>query len=545
MKSIFKPILFIILIAVPLSGTMAQQSTTGPVPPPGTDMGSTEILRSQVVIQGVPIYLWHHGCGPTAAGMVIGYWDSHGYSNLVPGDVSEQNDAANAMMTNDNGNTVCGAYFEDHYRDYSCPRDDSGPIQPDKSETGGAHASDCLGDFMKTSWSSEGNLYGWSWFGDVYDAFLGYIDYIEPNYQPVAGLSLFNSFSWDEYKAEIDSGRPMVLLVDTDGSNSTDHFVTAIGYDDSNMQYGILNTWDYDIHWYEWRGIGLFVPWGIYGIVLLDFDGCVDSDGDGYGDPDYPDNPCDPDNCPADYNPDQGNVDGDAWGDACDPDIDDDGLLNEDDNCPYAANLDQDDLDGDNAGDLCDNCLDIWNPEQYDENGDGIGDACDGLLHMQCYDVPNGIIGEPYSYQFWAVGGIEPYQWGTISGQIPYDLTLNGDVLEGTPNWISLFTFTIEVIDSDDPPSADTMQITIEISEEPQPEYICGDTNGDETVNISDAVYLINYVFIGGDPPEPIESGDCNCDTSCNISDAVWIINYIFVGANDPCDTDGDGTPDC
>jgi hypothetical protein len=76
-------------------------------------------------------------------------------------------------------------------------------------------------------------------------------------------------------------------------------------------------------------------------------------------------------------------------------------------------------------------------------------------------------------------------------------------------------------------------------------EYLCGDANGDETVAIDDAVWIINYIFVAGDPPEPLEAGDCNCDSICNVSDAVWIINYIFVGGNDPCDTDGDGIPDC
>jgi hypothetical protein len=76
-------------------------------------------------------------------------------------------------------------------------------------------------------------------------------------------------------------------------------------------------------------------------------------------------------------------------------------------------------------------------------------------------------------------------------------------------------------------------------------EYICGDSNGDEIVNVSDAVFIINYVFVGGDVPDPIESGDCNCDYTCNVSDAVWIINYVFVGGNEPCDTDGDTIPDC
>jgi hypothetical protein len=75
--------------------------------------------------------------------------------------------------------------------------------------------------------------------------------------------------------------------------------------------------------------------------------------------------------------------------------------------------------------------------------------------------------------------------------------------------------------------------------------YTCGDANSDSAVNVSDAVYIINYVFIGGDVPDPIESADANCDGSANVSDAVWIINYVFIGGNDPCDSNGDGSPDC
>jgi hypothetical protein len=75
--------------------------------------------------------------------------------------------------------------------------------------------------------------------------------------------------------------------------------------------------------------------------------------------------------------------------------------------------------------------------------------------------------------------------------------------------------------------------------------YFCGDANNDFEVNISDAVWIINYVFQGGLPPDPLESGECNCDGDVNISDAVWIINYVFMGGNEPCDSDGDGIPDC
>jgi hypothetical protein len=65
-------------------------------------------------------------------------------------------------------------------------------------------------------------------------------------------------------------------------------------------------------------------------------------------------------------------------------------------------------------------------------------------------------------------------------------------------------------------------------------DYTCGDANSDGNVNVSDAVYIINYVFVGGNPPFPLAAGDPNGDRSCNVSDAVFIINYIFIGGSDP-----------
>jgi hypothetical protein len=59
----------------------------------------------------------------------------------------------------------------------------------------------------------------------------------------------------------------------------------------------------------------------------------------------------------------------------------------------------------------------------------------------------------------------------------------------------------------------------------------CGDANADASVNVSDAVYIINYVFITGSPePLPVKAcGDANSDASVNVSDAVYIINYVFI----------------
>ncbi len=68
------------------------------------------------------------------------------------------------------------------------------------------------------------------------------------------------------------------------------------------------------------------------------------------------------------------------------------------------------------------------------------------------------------------------------------------------------------------------------------PPYKPGDANGDGSVNISDAVYLIAYIFAGGPAPDPLDAGDANCDATVNISDAVYLIAYIFAGGPAPCE---------
>jgi len=64
--------------------------------------------------------------------------------------------------------------------------------------------------------------------------------------------------------------------------------------------------------------------------------------------------------------------------------------------------------------------------------------------------------------------------------------------------------------------------------------FVCGDANGDELINIGDAVFLIAFVFNSGPAPDPLEAGDANGDGNTNVGDAVYLINYVFLDGPPP-----------
>jgi hypothetical protein len=57
---------------------------------------------------------------------------------------------------------------------------------------------------------------------------------------------------------------------------------------------------------------------------------------------------------------------------------------------------------------------------------------------------------------------------------------------------------------------------------------IRGDANGDQVVNVTDVVYMMNYLFRHGPPPVSFVSGDANCDDDLGILDVVLLINYLY-----------------
>lgn len=237
----------------------------------------------------------------------------------------------------------------------------------------------------------------------------------------------------------------------------------------------------------------------------------TDSDGDGVGnacdicpgfddhadtDQDSIPNGCD--NCPALANPLQADADGDGIGDDCDlcTDTDGDGFGNPGfsnntcpvDNCPAVANATQNDADGDGFGDFCDNCPSIANVNQQDSDHDGSGDVCD-----LCTDTDGDGFGDPR--------------------HAPNTCPIDNCPTVTNP----------DQTDSDSDGIGDVCEVA------------CGDVNGSGSVNIADAVYLINHVFKSGPPPASQYAADVNQDSAVNVGDVIFLINHILKSGPAPC----------
>ncbi len=61
-----------------------------------------------------------------------------------------------------------------------------------------------------------------------------------------------------------------------------------------------------------------------------------------------------------------------------------------------------------------------------------------------------------------------------------------------------------------------------------------GDVNDDGSVNVSDAIFELNWLFQDGAPPVCLDTADVNGDGGRNIADPTYLLNYLFASGSPP-----------
>lgn len=82
-----------------------------------------------------------------------------------------------------------------------------------------------------------------------------------------------------------------------------------------------------------------------------------------------------------------------------------------------------------------------------------------------------------------------------------------------------------------------------------------GDADDSGTVNLTDGIFLLNWLFQAGGTPSCPDSADADDNGSINLTDAIYLLNFLFQGGPAPelpgiqdCGVDGvpaDGLADC
>jgi len=246
-------------------------------------------------------YDWWYGCSPTAAGMMLGYYDRNGYQgspydNLIPGGMAESTShGASAPLAQ--AAIASDGYIADFWTGYGNSGDD--PLASGRTRPDGFNS---LADFMGTGQdnldgSGNGNidgsttfwfytdntaLYSYEVYGYGYDTYnrsgmFGIYEYIGyAGYDlgaPDASTAMFNQyiagyrsmpegFTLEQYHSEIDAGRPVLLHLDN-------HTVLGVGYNETApTTLEIFDTWSTGPHTMTWGGS--YSGRQHFGVTLLD-----------------------------------------------------------------------------------------------------------------------------------------------------------------------------------------------------------------------------------------------------------------------------------
>jgi hypothetical protein len=234
---------------------------------------TTARADKQVAILDVPDYTWYAGCFGTAAGNMMGYWDRNGFPNFYTGPTAGGVAPLNSDGPNQGIRSLWGSkagfdgrpadkpghiddYWDFYNHDFSYSYE-SGATDPYVLAGRIEHAADCIGDFIGASQSKWADLDGectgnidafsfnfWDKTGgrrtnfrpptqsgpairDIQSGFRNWA--FSRGYQAdvFSQLADFNpeiptgsGFTFEDLKAEIDAGYPVMLFLQNPGEFS-------------------------------------------------------------------------------------------------------------------------------------------------------------------------------------------------------------------------------------------------------------------------------------------------------------------------------------
>jgi len=137
-----------------------------------------------------------------------------------------------------------------------------------------------------------------------------------------------------------------------------------------------------------------------------------------------------------------------------------------------------------------------------------------------------------YVHDSLAVAFYRPRQWLNLdkSGGILASGQTDSIGLAFSAEGLDSESYSAEVtIASNDPDAADNpIVIPVNMTVTGQAGYTCADVDYNGIINILDVTFILNYLYKGGLPPEPMASADVNSDGIINLLDVTYIINYLY-----------------
>ena len=249
------------------------------------------INEDRKVLDNLSPAIWYGGCAPTAAAMILMYYETLGY-DIFPNNVGTTFENAENMEL-----IASSRHFDDFYYPDDSENEEvrtvywktsAGDVFSEMESTTLADRSeddyymdlerwrywhfqrpDCVADFLHTSFSIENNTSGSTYAASTSSRLPYWINSHVPgvtlvgeNWYLIADYKPYNpnleTDPWDVYVNEIDSGRPAYLSVDATGDGVTDHGVAGVGYEvvDGERYFACLNTWVSEVMWYQWGATG-------------------------------------------------------------------------------------------------------------------------------------------------------------------------------------------------------------------------------------------------------------------------------------------------